>query len=117
VDGVVTDVDPLVGTHLQSLLEGIGGALRTDGEDGDLTLVRFGEPQRLLDGILVDLREQTVDVGAVRRVVLGVEGAVRLGVRDVLDADDDVHPCSSFSWGMVGVHPFTDGSSPYAVRA
>jgi hypothetical protein len=47
--------------------------------------------ERLFDGILVELGEQPVDVGAVGGVVRCVECALGLSVRHVLDADDDVH--------------------------
>src|SRR5690606_17215997 len=54
----------------------------------------LAELECLLDGILVELAQQAIDVHAVGRVVGGVEPPLGLGVRNVLDADDDVHSAS-----------------------
>ena len=63
-DRVVDDVDALVGAHLQRLLDRVGGVLGTHGQRGDRDLLAVGlllELQRLLDGVLVELGEQTGD--------------------------------------------------------
>ena len=93
VDGVVTDVHALVRAHLQGLLDGVGGLGRAHREHRDLSPAGLDQLQRLLDGILVQLGQQALDAGPVRRLVGLVEGEVPLGVRYVLHAHDDVHAC------------------------
>ena len=65
--------------------------------------------QRLLDGVLVELGEQPVDADPVDGVVGLGERAVALGVRHVLDTDDDVHDSRvlfrRFGWFLGSGHP------------
>ena len=69
-------------------------ACRADRQHGDLTLARgLDDLQRLLDGVLVELGQQPVDTLTVDGAVGVAERALGLGVRDVLDTDDDVHAC------------------------
>ena len=75
------DVHALVGAHLQGLLDGVGGLVGADRQDGDLTLAGLDDLEGLLDGVLVELGQQAVDVLAVGRVVGCVERALGLGVR------------------------------------
>ena len=89
MDGVVDDVNTLVGTHLQRLADGVGGVGRADGQDRDLALAGLDDLQRLLDGVLVELGQQAVDTFTVDGVV-GVELSVCGGVWDVLHRDNDV---------------------------
>ena len=67
MDRVVVDVDALVGAHLQGLLDGVGGGVGADRQHGDLTLAGLDDLQGLLDGVLVELGQQPVDVLAVGR--------------------------------------------------
>ena len=86
-------MDALVGTHLQGLLDGLGGVLGTDGQGGHLDLLALGlllELEGLLDGVLVELGEQTGHALAVHGVV-GLEVPVGSGVGHVLHTDDNVH--------------------------
>src|SRR5690606_14574261 len=73
------------------LADRVGGLLRADGEDGDLAAVLLLEPERLLDGVLVELVDHTVGGSTVYRAVRRVELAFGLGVRDLLDQDDNIH--------------------------
>ena len=91
-DRVVLDVHALVDAHLQRLAHGVHGLLGADRHrrDGDVVgvLGLLLEPERLLDGVLVELRQQPVDADAVDGVV-SLEVTVRRGVRHVLHANDD----------------------------
>ena len=92
-DRVVDDVDALVGTHLQRLLDRVGGLLGTDAQRGHRDLLAVGlllELERLLDGVLVELGEQTGHADAVHGVV-GLEVPVGGRVGHVLHTDDNVH--------------------------
>jgi hypothetical protein len=60
---------PLVGAHLQGLLDRIAALVRADRDDGDLAVAGLGELEGLLDGVLVELGQQPVDAGAVDGVV------------------------------------------------
>ncbi len=60
VEALVDDVHRLVGAHGQRLADRVGGPLRPDAQDGDLTVVGFLDHERLLDGALVDLVEHRV---------------------------------------------------------
>ena len=63
VQVVVLDVDGLVGAHGQRLAQRVLGVLGADGQHGDLRVVGLvGDLQRLLDRVLVELRQQAVDV-------------------------------------------------------
>ena len=77
-DRVVDDVDALVGAHLQRLAHRVDGLLGADAQRGDGDVVAVAlllDLQRLLDGVLVELRQQPVDTDAVDGVV-GLELAV-----------------------------------------
>ncbi|OPZ48677.1 MAG: hypothetical protein BWY91_03166 [bacterium ADurb.BinA028] len=111
MDGVVDDVHSLVGAHLQGLLDRVGCLVGSDGEDSDLTFARFDDLERLLDGILVELGEQPVDVDAIGRAVGGVEGALCLRVGHILHADDDVHLDTSSSRVLVRVWTILSGQA------
>src|SRR6478609_4968509 len=91
-DGVVYHVDALVGTHLQRLADGVERLLRANAESGHRGVVAglLLDLQRLLDAVLVELRQQTVDADAVHGVVR-LELPVGSGVGDVLHTDDNVH--------------------------
>lgn len=54
VDGGVVDVHTLVGAHLQGLLDGVGGGVGADRQDGDLTLAGLDDLEGLLDRVLVE---------------------------------------------------------------
>src|SRR3954453_12307517 len=98
MQGVVLDVHRLVGAHLQGLADRGLGLLRPDREDrhAALALAVLAQLERLLNGVLVELAQQAVDADPVGRVVGRAEGALRLGVRDVLDADHDVHEARGY---------------------
>ncbi len=91
VQRVVDDVDAGVATHAQRLAQRLARSLGTHREIGDLAFARLLDHlQRLLDGVLVELAQAAVDGGTVGGVV-GGEGPVARGVRDVLDQYDDLH--------------------------
>jgi hypothetical protein len=69
VQRVVDDVHGLVRTHGQRLADGLGGPLRADAHDGDLTVVGLLDHERLLDGALVDLVEHRIGGVPVKGVV------------------------------------------------
>jgi len=84
-------VDGLVATDGQGLAQAFSGLGWPDGEEDDLGgHSLLGELRSLLDGILIELREASLDAGA-------VDGEVRSelprgrGLRHVLDEDDDLH--------------------------
>src|SRR6478609_5004738 len=89
---VVADVDALVGPHLQRLAHRVDGLLRTDGQRGDLGVLAelLLQLERLLHGVLVELREEPVDAHAVNGVVR-LELPVGSGVGYVLHTDNNVH--------------------------
>jgi hypothetical protein len=91
VDRRVADVHGAVGTHGQRLADGVGGRVRTDGQDGDRAAVRLLDRQRLLDGVLVHLVDDVVGGGPDDRVVLRVQRALAAGIGDLLDQNDDLH--------------------------
>ena len=77
-------MDALVGTHLQRLAHGVHRLLGTDADRGDLDVVGvlglLLDPERLLDGVLVELGQQPVDTDPVDGlVVLEVPVAVASG--------------------------------------
>lgn len=101
MQAVVLDVDGLVGTHRQRLAQRVLGVLGTDGQHGDLGVVRFvGDLQRLLHRVLVELREQTVHVVTVDGQVIG-EVPVASGVGHVLHSDNDPQAHAGFSYCIV----------------
>ncbi len=79
VEGRVVEVDGLVGAHGQRLADGIGRAIGTGGEHGDLATVALLDEQSLFDGPLVDLVEHGVRSFAVEGVV--AVGELALGPR------------------------------------
>jgi len=89
-DGVVADVDALIGAHLQRLLDCFGCVGGADGQRRHLAAFGLDDLECFFDRVLVELRQEAVDVLAVGGVVLG-EAALALGVGHVLDTDDDVH--------------------------
>ena len=84
-------MDTLVGAHLQALADRVDGLLRPDGQHGDLgALVLLLELERLLDRVLVELRQQPVDTNPVNGVVI-LEVPVPGRVRNVIHTTDNVH--------------------------
>jgi len=97
VQGVVQDVHPGVGPHLQRLADRVRGALGPHRQHGHRGVVSvLGQPQRRLDGVLVELGQQTVDTGPVGGPVVG-EPAIGLRVRHVLHTHHDLHGGGSTS--------------------
>jgi hypothetical protein len=86
-------MDARVGAHLQRLAHRVDSLLRAHGQRGDrdlLALTLLTELQGLLDGVLVQLGQQTIDADAVDGEVV-LEPAVGGGVRHVLHTDNNVH--------------------------
>ena len=95
VEGRVVDVHCLVGTHGQGLADGVGGAVRTCGEDGHLAALSLLDQERFLDGALVDLVEHCIGGLAVKRVVTVGQLALGPRVGDLLDQNNNVRHGSS----------------------
>jgi len=90
-------VNASIGSHLQGLadrVDGLGGPHAQGGHHGLLGGVTRSplllDLQGLLDGVLVELREEPVDTGPVNGVVR-LELPVGSGIGYVLNADNNVH--------------------------
>ena len=66
---VVDDVDAGIGAHLQRLAHGLFGLRRSHAHRHDLAAVGFGQLQRLLYGVFVELIHHAVGGLAVQRLV------------------------------------------------
>ena len=70
VQGIVLDVDSLVGTHRQCFADRVGGARGSGGQHCDLAAVGLFDLQSGFDGFLVDLVDHRIN-GAIQREVVG----------------------------------------------
>src|SRR3954447_948882 len=84
-------MDGLVGAHGEGLADRVGGLVRAHREDRHLAAVRLLDRQRLFDGVLVELVDDTVGGFAIEGVVVAPQLAFGRRVRHLFHADDDVH--------------------------
>src|SRR5204862_4986927 len=85
---LVADEDGAVGAHGERLAERVGGPLRADRDDDHLVVAVALQPQRLLDGVRVEVVERSL-TRPVEALRAGIDPA--LSLRDVLDADSNLH--------------------------
>ena len=86
------DADGLVGPAREALAQAHVGPRRPVRHDGDRAALRLAGLDGLLEGVLVVGRDDPLDVGFVDRLPVGADLDLRLGVRNVCDADDVIHP-------------------------
>ena len=84
----VGDEHGAVGAHRERLAERVGGLLGPERDDDDLGVGVALEPQRLLDGVRVEVVERPL-AGTVEALRARIEPAGPFG--DVLHADGDLH--------------------------
>ena len=82
-----------VGAHGETLAHRLQRAARAHRDEHHLALTGgVPQPERLLDGVEVEGVERAV-AGAIHPQRPGVDPSGRTGVRNLLDADRDLHPC------------------------
>jgi hypothetical protein len=91
VEQRVLEVQRRIGPHREAVAKGRLRAVGPQADEHDLAPLRLLQAQRLLDRELVVGGDDPVDVRFGDRAALGGDLDAGLGVRNLLDANDDLH--------------------------